>query len=246
MAKGKHSAKTAKEWADLIQRHIREASLPGSDPVLRQQVADGIKQLKTMGNKGKFEAYRLEMLAREHTTRNVKAPPPLVGRPPGAVGAGTGVMLIGAGDPRFAPQTRSRGGMPPGRQIVPWAQAQSMRTGAAKMLEGGMPKMAAAEAGAAGPTGLLGKAFGSKPRSFGMGLILALLAGKVLGGKGKGGPEIPPEMQMQLMAQLQGAQGQGQGVNTSRTLTDMSKMLGIIKMLQNMQQMGPSQAPSLI
>jgi len=72
------------------------------------------------------------------------------------------------------------------------------------------------------------------------GLAAFLLASKMFSGKDEGGPRLPPEMQMALAAQLQNQQG----VNTSQTLRDMSKMLGIIKMLQDIQGMQPQQ-PSM-
>jgi len=68
--------------------------------------------------------------------------------------------------------------------------------------------------------------------------LLAFLGSKLFGGKEQGGSQLPPEMQMALAAQLQRSQGAGDdGKAFGRDLTNTSRLLGIIKMLQGMQGM---------
>lgn len=75
-----------------------------------------------------------------------------------------------------------------------------------------------------------------KLKSFGIGaggLILASLIAKKAFGDKEQPAQLPPEMQMALAAKIQQAQGGEDGAKqTSRTLTDIGKLLSIIKTLQ--------------
>lgn len=69
----------------------------------------------------------------------------------------------------------------------------------------------------------------------GGGLLLTLLASKIFGGSKKEGSQLPPELQMALAQQVGASQqGGGGGVNTSRTLMDMARLVNLIKSLRSM------------
>jgi len=87
--------------------------------------------------------------------------------------------------------------------------------------------------------GKVGKATKTGIYGAGGALLLGYLASKMFGKKEEAQGGMNPELQMMMMQQMQGG-GASQGVNTSRTLSDMSRMVGLIKMLQSMQAQEPA------
>lgn len=105
------------------------------------------------------------------------------------------------------------------------------RTFAPKMAD---PKMAGTPMLADEIKGVMRSA-GLKKFGYGAGatLLAGLLAKKIFGGAGEQVNQLSPDIQMALAARLQEAQGGEDGAKaTSRTLSDIGKLLSIIKVLQ--------------
>jgi hypothetical protein len=78
----------------------------------------------------------------------------------------------------------------------------------------------------------------------GMALGIPLLLKAMSGGEKKGGAEITPEIQMQLMQAMGGGQGgTDPNLTTGRQLRNVFQLLQIIKTLRDMQMMGAQPTP---
>jgi hypothetical protein len=69
-----------------------------------------------------------------------------------------------------------------------------------------------------------------------------LAASRFLGGGKDEAQQIPPEIQMALMAQMQGQGGQDDGLRAGRDLMNLTRTLGLVKMLQEMAGLNAAQA----